>query len=1269
MAGIKYNHNMFTVGMISRKIQGNTESETYNNSLLDCKNFYIRQTGGVFKRPGTFFVSVIQNALRMKLYPYNFPGNDSIVIGILPGEIYAYNIYGEITKCDAGELALDVINDDHFIVLQNGNFLYIFSKVGIFEVSYDTIGRTLTFRKKEFSFSPVGKVNDTASNTATFSKDTNTVSLSGGLKFVNSDIGQRCLLFWEGAEDKLLSSKIQAYSYFKINSLQSATVANVTWEKQYSSFDVVDKIPETATYHFSVPAFGENRGWPIAAGILSNRLFLADNDLMIYGSCIRFDDIFDFTLGADENSSISYRMNNDVGTINWIIGQDKLFVGSPTGIYISGGSGTYQDEILTSANMSLKKFSSVHASTLSPTNINANIVFTDALSKNVYEISIDETTGTYKTYDLSLLSNELLNSTCISQTWSSYPVKTYWVVCNDGTLASMTYEKANNVLAWSYHELGGVNSAVESVTSIQIDGYDYVFLVVRRNINGTIVRFVEYIDKLYEPLDGKQYQQHYTDAGLDRKYEYNLADISQYKPPQINDVKDWEFEQIEQNEYSRTQYIELALLDTESKNAIFNLYAARTWQVLSYTGTVTNYVSFCNLKTMKKSQSIDGIQRTYFEKKPLDINLIKFDNCNIAIMKTSISGVIYKETDDALILLCDGSNFENNDNIILKDTGIKDKDGNPLDSTEDKYVPLIVFSNDVSMHTTSFGIIIRKADGSSPGYTPDSFIKTNEGKIYRYRKDNKYNIEHGKNTMVTQHVPLAEAVALSELPDSDSMPKSGVCAGVVWDSESETYHIAQGQSIYNVNSDFGEWYKALNTSSDVKALISRFEYFTVDSLFNLVRGKISLKGKFQRFLHSETGAIYFIAGGTVCLFDVINSWLTKDDERDNITAAVYLGDEKVQFFAPNGVYGCWHKYDRETDLGVLEQESRNINGGIVFNDKVYIVGDEGLFCERPKDNLTQWTYLVNNHVCDWMGIVEYESKLLLWSKNGEILLFDPQEGKYNFQTISINSEISGCYVANNRIFLCLSDGMILRSISDSLYTQTFFDLSHIYIDGVVGMEGINGKKFLVKNIDTQYISEGLIKYEIWDEEYPVDTRGMGVYDTTVPENGTAHVYFNKLVGLGHLAGQEVTVSLDGNYLMDDIVSASGVLSFDSNIYGMEAHIGYKYNGVLELMPLSGGNVRGSSVGSVGSQKSAFARLYYSLGGIYGTEADNMYKIIYPTNLTKGSYDKIKELYSGVIELPIINPRDIRERKFRMEHSEPVSFNVLSITQDAEISDA
>lgn len=1275
MAGIRYNHNTFSVGMISEKIQGNTESETYNNSLLDCKNFYIRQTGGVFKRPGTIFVSDIKNSLRMKLYPYHFAKNDSIVIGIIPGEIFAYNTEGQVANCRAEVLGLQVIQDEHFTVLQNGNFLYIFSSAGLYKLKYDTETSTLTFSKQEFTFAPVGKTNTDRTAEAVFVKTTSenggTIKLTGEYKFVPSDIGQRCLLTWLNIKGEIGKDQPQDYSYFKITSIdETGKIANVTFEKDYSSFLKIEEVPTSPTQYFALPAFGANRGWPVAAGILANRLFLADNENIVYGSSLVFNDIFDFSLIQAETSGIFYAMNNDIGEINWIIGQEKLFVGTPTGIYISGGSGTYQDEVLLQSNMSLKKFSSVHASHLQPTNINGNIIFSDALSKNIFEIAVDESTGTYRTYDLSLLSSELLNSTCVSQTWSSYPVKTYWCVTGDGKLASMTYEKANNVLAWSYHELGGQNTAVESCATIQMNGYDYVFLVVRRNIGGQIVRFIEYIDKLFEPLDNKQYQQHYADAGLVRKYEYHIANISQYRAPQINNVNNWEFDQIQQNEDAKTQYVEMALLNYQKKKTKFELYPDKTWTVTAADGTTTNYISFCGLKRFQKQADKDRIQRTYEEKQPLDANCMTDftdDECQLAIRKDEIDGVLYDKNDNELILLCDSSYFAVGDYIVFRDTGIKDGKGEPLDTIDNPEV-LMVYGTNVSAYTKNFGIIVRRQNESKPGYTVGSFL--GKGPIYRYRGKNKYKLIPGKNTVVTQHVPMAEAVALSSLPNVDDMPKYGICGGVVFDFERKTYNIAQDQKIYEVLTDFSKWSPpVLEASSDIKALIGKDEYFTTTSF---VRGKVtvSLGGKFQKFISKTDQNYFFISGGKICSINGTN--VSRNDKRDNITASVLIdgGQKQIQWFAPKGVFGCWKPGGGETSIGTLREESRTVNDGIAIGDKVYIVGEQGLFYQREKDNLLEWTYLENEHTCDWKGVVQYGSNILLWSQNGELLLYRVNEQSYSFQTVIISSNVSGCYVANNTVFLALSDGTILRSISDSEYTLTFFDLSSIYIDDVVGMEGVNGKKYLVKNINNSKLAEGYIEYELWNSDSnPLDSRELGVYDTTVRNNGTAHVYFNKIVGLGHLAAQKVTVSLDGNFLMNTTVSNAGIVTFSNDVYGMECHIGYQYTGVLDLMPLSGGNVRGSSVGSVGSQKSAFARLYYSLGGTYGTESDNMYKIIYPTKLTKGRYDNVKKLYSGVIELPLVNPRDVRERKFRMEHSEPVSFNVLSITQDAEISDA
>ena len=1286
MAGIKYNHNMFTVGMISQKIQGNTESETYNNALLDCKNFYIRQTGGVFKRPGTYYVSVVPRSQRMQLYPFNFADDNSIIIGLIPGYIYAYNTDGQVTSIEASVLTTSVLSEE-YTVLQQGDSIYLFCIAGIYEIKYDTVTRTLSFAEKEFTFPPVGEVNVDKNNTATYD-GTSTITLTGTKKFVASDVGQKVLLMWVVKEDPGDGQEALSYmtsSYFTIGSIDSSGLsASVTWESDYSSYTETTKIPTDSTTFFALPAFGANREFPVAAGVLAGRLYLADSHMMIYGSAMKFNDIFSFEMRGDESTALSYRLNNDVGRIHWIVGQDKLFVGTPTGIFISGGAGVYQDEVITAANFTLKKFSSVHANRLPPTNINANIVFADALGKNIYEIAVDETTGTYKTYDLSILSNELLNSGCISQTWSSYPVKTYWVATAAGILASMTYEKASNVLAWSYHDLGGENVAVESVATIQKGGYDYVFCVVRRNVKGEIVRSIEYIDKLYEPLDNKQYEQHYVDCGLERKYTYVLRDITQYKPPQIEGVSSWAFGQIAQNEDAKTQYTEMALIADNTNKVSFDYYPEETWSTTFRGEDIIHHVTFCRLKEEKKSVSVDGIERTTYRKVTIDNHEVEAvfgdaqPSCRLAIMKERVLGVKYDTTSRRLVLILDAASFAVDDYIILRDTGIE-TDAGSADSREGEAAKFFkVLNTDASAFTEKAGIIIGTVGGADPGYVINSFNPGGERKIYRLKHSDIYTLTYGQNTIAKQGLDATSAVAISDLPKATNMPQNGVCAGVVW--ENDHYVLAQGRDKYNIAADFKTWTKFPNAwPSDAKAFVlsSAPSIGEVSLTVSLIYFGAwdEIQGIFRKFtgLNGNGSVAHFLVGEKAGRYRIsMKRYLVTGE---HITAELIDSDTSVQVFKEPTADGIptaiWGNSSTEfSNEGLIPDDDRVVNAGIKLGNNIYIVGTEGLFYTRPANDYNAWTAIINldrNQVTDWEGVTVYDNKLLLWSKSGELMLYNPANQTDFVQTLAISSTIAGCYVANNVLFVALSDGRLLRSLSDSQYTLTFFDLSYVYIDDVVGMEGINAKKLQVRNIDTTNIRSGTVSYEVWEDGHPLDTRPFGVYDKTVLDNGTVHVYFNKAIGLGQLAGQKVSISLDGNFLRETIVSSDGTVSLGD--FGMEAHIGYSYEGVLELMPLSGGNMRGSSVGSVGSQKPAFARLYYSLGGKYGTEEDNMYKIIYPTRLLDGSYDTTKKLYNGLIELPLVNPKDVRERRFRMEQSEPVSFNVLSVAQDAEISDA
>jgi len=104
------------------------------------------------------------------------------------------------------------------------------------------------------------------------------------------------------------------------------------------------------------------------------------------------------------------------------------------------------------------------------------------------------------------------------------PQQIVWCVRGDGALIGMTFEKEGNdnvQIGWHRHELGGYGdpskgfAKVESVAVIPSpDGSrDEVWIVVKRWINGKIVRYIEYINKPFEDKD-HQRDAFFIDSGL-----------------------------------------------------------------------------------------------------------------------------------------------------------------------------------------------------------------------------------------------------------------------------------------------------------------------------------------------------------------------------------------------------------------------------------------------------------------------------------------------------------------------------------------------------------------------------------------------------------------------------------------------------------------------------------------------------------------------------------------------------------------------------------
>jgi hypothetical protein len=108
--------------------------------------------------------------------------------------------------------------------------------------------------------------------------------------------------------------------------------------------------------------------------------------------------------------------------------------------------------------------------------------------------------------------------------------------------------------------------------------------------------------------------------------------------------------------------------------------------------------------------------------------------------------------------------------------------------------------------------------------------------------------------------------------------------------------------------------------------------------------------------------------------------------------------------------------------------------------------------------------------------------------------------------------------------------------------------------------------------------------------------------------------------------------------------------------------------ILETVLFFGGNLLGSSVGVTGQQIHCVFHLYYSLGGKYGTEENRLYDIPYPRPPQK-PFNQPRQLFSGITKVPVISSSDIYNRRIRIEHDDPLSFNILSMTKELAVTDS
>jgi hypothetical protein len=309
-------------------------------------------------------------------------------------------------------------------------------------------------------------------------------------------------------------------------------------------------LPTSGTAEWRLGEWNDTDGWPSVVSFVQQRLATAATIrepqkfwLSVSGDIENFADS-DKEGDVLDDSSINFRLAAQrVNTILWFAARKKAIIGTQDGNWTLRSDGA----ILKPTDISADFEVSAGCAKIPPIEIRSRLVFAQKQLRKVVEFAdVIQSNGLegFDAFDLTLLNDRILKDGVIQMAYQQEPDSVIWCVRGDGQLATLTYQPDQDVLGWSRQIIGGAfqgsHAVVESVAAIPgQDGpgqfkssaeRDEVWVVVKREINGTTKRYIECIESAFNGDEDLQEDAFYVDSGLTLNNPIAISAITKANP-------------------------------------------------------------------------------------------------------------------------------------------------------------------------------------------------------------------------------------------------------------------------------------------------------------------------------------------------------------------------------------------------------------------------------------------------------------------------------------------------------------------------------------------------------------------------------------------------------------------------------------------------------------------------------------------------------------------------------------------------------------------
>ncbi|MEO3429739.1 hypothetical protein AAFN88_12815 [Pelagibius sp. CAU 1746] len=269
-----------------------------------------------------------------------------------------------------------------------------------------------------------------------------------------------------------------------------------------------------ATANWSLGAWSAGRGFPSVVSFFEQRLVWAATkaqpqsfwmsqsgdlenmrpDSFVGGAVeVQDDDGLDFTIAADE-----------VNAIRWMSPGRQLILGTSGGEW----SVTSDGPVVTPLDVEVKRESTNGSADIQPLRISSIVLFVQRARRKLREFVFSLESDGFRTPDLTILAEHITESGLREIVYQQEPDSQVHCVREDGVLATLTYQRDQDVVGWSRHIFGGSYQGgapvVESVATIPgsaaagSQNRDEAWIAVKRTVNGTTFRSIEVMEASFE---------------------------------------------------------------------------------------------------------------------------------------------------------------------------------------------------------------------------------------------------------------------------------------------------------------------------------------------------------------------------------------------------------------------------------------------------------------------------------------------------------------------------------------------------------------------------------------------------------------------------------------------------------------------------------------------------------------------------------------------------------------------------------------------------